>query len=170
MVARYDPASLLRGEPDSVETHRGNSGGVILVVDDSESDRFFLMRAFAASGIRNPVRSFDGGSELIRYIKGEGKYSDRALYPLPAIVFVDLQMPPPNGIEVLKWKQTQSDLPRILWVAMSNFNSVRTINEAYSAGAGTFLTKPLDAADLKNLVQAFEEFWSVTRTSKALFS
>ena len=163
MVARYDPASLLRRDPDSVESRRPNSGGVILLADDSESDRFFLMRAFAASGIKNPVRYFDSGSELIRYLKGDGNYSNRESYPLPAIVFVDLQMPPPNGIEVLKWKQTQNDLPRILWVAMSNFNSVRTINDAYSAGATTFLTKPLDGADITNLVQAFEEFWSLTR-------
>src|SRR5215207_5457467 len=105
MVARYDPASLLRGDSDSVQSSRQNSGGVILVADDSESDRFFLMRAFAASGIKNPVRSFDSGYELIRYLKGEGKYSNRETYPLPAIVFVDLQMPPPNGIEVLNWKQ-----------------------------------------------------------------
>jgi hypothetical protein len=49
---------------------------------------------------------------------------------------------------------------------MSNFNSVRTINEAYSAGATTFLTKPLDGADITNLVQAFEEFWSLSQTAK----
>jgi CheY-like chemotaxis protein len=166
VVARYDPASLLRGDSDPVEKNRPNCGGVILVADDSESDRFFLMRAFAASGIKNPVRSFDSGYELTRYLKGDGNYSNRETYPLPAIVFVDLQMPPPNGIEVLKWKQTQKDLPRILWVAMSNFNSVRTINDAYSAGATTFLTKPLDGADVTNLVQAFEEFWSLTRVSR----
>jgi two-component system, response regulator len=86
------------------------------------------------------------------------------------MVFIDIQMPPPNGFEVLKWKQTQKNLPRILWVAMSNFNSVKTINDAYTAGASTFLNKPLDGADIKNLVQAFEEFWSVARTSKSLFS
>ena len=69
-------------------------------------------------------------------------------------------MPTPNGVEVLRWKEDRSDLPRILWVAMSNFTSVATINQAYEAGANTFLTKPLDGADIKNLVEAFEEFWT----------
>ena len=132
----------------------------VLVVDDSESDRFFLMRAFSASGLKNPIHAIPTGDELIRYLTGAGKYSDRALYPMPRIVLLDIQMPAPNGLEVLQWKQDRADLPQMLWVAMSGFNSVSTINKAYQAGASTFLTKPLDAADIRNLVEAFEEFWS----------
>ena len=60
----------------------------------------------------------------------------------------------------------QKSLPRMLWVAMSNFNNVRTINQAYAAGASTFLTKPLDAADIRNLVQAFEDFRTLTSVDK----
>lgn len=132
---------------------------MIFIADDSEADRLILTRAFAASGIKNPIRVFEGGAELIRYLKGEGKYWDRMMYPMPRIVFIDLQMPTPNGFEVLQWKQRQAGLPRILWVAMSGSNSVRTINDAYNAGATTFLTKPLDAADIRNLVGAFEDYW-----------
>jgi hypothetical protein len=49
-----------------------------------------------------------------------------------------------------------------LWVAMSNFDVVKTINEAYAAGATTFLTKPLDSADVKNLIEAFDEYWTIS--------
>jgi CheY-like chemotaxis protein len=166
VVASYDPASLKHRDGGVTANGDGNSGGLILVADDSESDRFFLKRAFAASGIKNPMLCVETGAELIRYLSGEGKYNDRAFYPLPQIIFLDLQMPPPNGLEVLQWKQSQKDLPRILWVAMSNFNNVRTINGAYAAGASTFLTKPLNAADIRNLVQAFEDFWSLTGIDK----
>lgn len=135
------------------------SGGLVLVADDSESDRFFLLRAFKASGIKNAVHFVESGAEVIHYLQGEGKYANRDVFPLPAIVFLDLQMPPPNGFEVLCWKQTATGLPRILWVAMSNLNNVRTISEAYAAGANTFLSKPLDAADIRNFIEAFEELW-----------
>jgi len=135
------------------------SDAPILIVDDSDADRFFLMRAFANSGIKSVVHALESGTELIRYLAGLGKYSNRMLWPLPRMIFVDLQMPAPNGLEVLQWKQERTDLPRILWVAMSNFSNVRTINEAYNAGANTFLTKPLDAADIRNLVEAFTDYW-----------
>lgn len=158
MAAKYDLSSL--AETNAVERTLGPTDAPIFVVDDSESERFFLMRAFRGSGIRNPVQFFESGAEVERYLEGAGKYSDRKLYPLPGIVFLDLQMPPPNGFEVLRWKESRGDLPRMLWVAMSNVNSVRTVNDAYTSGASTFLTKPLERGDIENLVGAFEEYWT----------
>lgn len=128
-------------------------------MDDSESDIFFLLRAFAASRVQNPVDVVRSGAEAIDFLSGAGKYGNRQMYPLPKIVFLDLKMPSPNGLDVLHWKQKQTDLPRMLWVAMSNFDSPRTINEAYAAGASTFLIKPLEGLDIKNLIDAFNEFW-----------
>ena len=52
----------------------------------------------------------------------------------------------------------------MLWVAVSNFDGVKTINEAYAAGATTFLPKPLDAMYVRNLVNAFEEYWTLKKT------
>jgi DNA-binding NtrC family response regulator len=70
-------------------------------------------------------------------------------------------MPPPDGLDVLRWKETHRELPRMLWVAMSNFDAIKTINEAYAAGATTFLTKPLDSQDVRHLIQSFEDFWHI---------
>jgi CheY-like chemotaxis protein len=132
----------------------------VLIAEDSEADVFFLLRAFAASGLKNPVHVVRSGAETINYLAGAGKFADRMLYPLPKIVFLDLKMPYPDGFEVLRWKQQR--MPEgILWVATSNFDSVKTINAAYAAGATTFLTKPLDAADICNLIEAFDVFWTI---------
>lgn len=138
------------------------TGALVLIADDSEADRFFLTRAFAASGVKNPFHMVSSGAEVLDYMMGQGKFQNRALYPLPKIVLLDLQMPHPNGFSVLRWSQSRQ-LPPILWVAMSQFDTARSINEAYAAGASTFLAKPLQADDIKNLVQAFEDFWLLPR-------
>jgi CheY-like chemotaxis protein len=143
------------------------TGAAVLIADDSEADIFFLLRAFANSKVKNPVYVVRSGAETIQYLAGEGKFGNRARYPLPKIVFLDLKMPTPDGLDVLRWKEKQSDLPRMLWVAMSNFDVVKTINEAYNAGATTFLTKPLDGADVKNLIDAFDEYWTVNEGQEA---
>ena len=146
--------------PRSATDHNsGEPGPVILIADDSEADRFFLLRAFRESGVKNRVHVIGSGADLISYLAGDGKYSDRIAYPMPGIVFLDLQMPPPNGFDVLHWKQQNKKLPKILWVAMSGVYTVRTINDAYSAGANTFLMKPLEAVDIRNLIEAFEDYW-----------
>lgn len=138
-----------------------------MIADDSETDIFFLLRAFAGSHIKNPVYVVRSGAEAIQYLAGEGRYSNRASYPLPKIVFLDLKMPPPDGFDVLKWKEQCRDLPRMLWVAMSNFDAIKTINQAYASGATTFLTKPLDAEDIRHLIKSFDEYWHIHKEAAA---
>lgn len=142
-----------------------SAGPLVLIAEDSEADIFFLIRAISAARMQNPVYVVRSGAEALEYLSGAGKYSDRKTYPMPGIVFIDLKMPKPDGFDVLRWKEKQRTLPRILWVAVSSFDGVKTINEAYSAGATTFLAKPLDSMDVRNLVDAFEEFWKVSALS-----
>lgn len=132
-----------------------------MIAEDSEADIFFLLRAFAASKVKNPVHVVRTGAEAIQYLSGEGKYSGRTRYPIPGIVLLDLKMPSPDGFEVLRWKQRQPDMQKILWVALSNFDGIRTINDAYAAGATTFLTKPLDAKDIQHLIEGFNDYWEL---------
>lgn len=139
------------------------SPAVVLIADDSEADRIFLMRAFSSAAAPNPVRMAESGEEVIRYLSGAGEFADRAAYPLPNIIFLDLKMPPPSGLDVLVWKQTQPKLPRMLWVAVSAVTSIKAIDQAYKAGADTFLAKPLHPDDVKNLLDSFNEFWAIQR-------
>jgi CheY-like chemotaxis protein len=141
-----------------ISTARGDA---VLIADDSETDIFFLLRAFAAAHVTNPVYVVRSGTEAIQYLEGSGKYLNRAAFPLPKIVFLDLKMPAPDGFDVLRWKEKHKELPKMLWVAMSNFDAIKTINQAYASGATTFLTKPLDAQDVRHLIKSFEEYWHI---------
>jgi CheY-like chemotaxis protein len=162
-VGDWAKKSLQEGNTAWVERQSSASAGpLVLIAEDSEADVFFLLRAFAAAKLENPVYVVRSGAEALEYLSGGGKYSDREKYPMPGIVFIDLKMPKPDGFDVLRWKERQKGLARMLWVAISNFDGVKTINEAYAAGATTFLAKPLDRMDVRNLVDAFEEFWNAT--------
>lgn len=97
----------------------------------------------------------------MQYLAGEGKYAARDRYPIPRIVLLDLKMPSPDGFEVLRWKEGRPELKKILWVALSNFDGIKTINEAYMAGATTFLTKPLDGQDVHHLIEGFNDYWQL---------
>lgn len=158
------PKSLIERNTSWLQ-HRvpDNSASTVLIADDSESDIFFLLRAFSASRVRNPIIVVRSGQETIDYLSGAGKFANRARFPLPRIVFVDLKMPDVDGLSVLRWKKEQSQLPRMLWVALSNFDSTRTINEAYASGATTFLTKPLDGNDVRHLIESFDDYWLLQR-------
>lgn len=146
-----------------------SSGAPVLIAEDSEADIFFLLRAFAASKVKNPVHVVRTGAEAIQYLSGDGKYAVRTRYPMPSIVLLDLKMPSPDGFEVLRWKQRQPEMQKILWVALSNFDGIRTINNAYAAGATTFLTKPLDGKDVQHLIEGFNDYWQLREDARAGF-
>ena len=164
VVGEYRPARPAQTKGCGSETS-DKSDAVVLIVDDCESDRFLLIRAFSAATVKNPIRIVTSGEDAIRYLSGEGRYSDRTAYPLPKIVFLDLKMPAPCGLDVLRWKRTRTDLPRILWIAMSAVISIKSIDQAYKAGADTFLAKPLHPPDIKNLIDSFDDFWLLNRAT-----
>jgi CheY-like chemotaxis protein len=158
-----DKRSLSEANDQWLELQAARGAGpLILIAEDSEADIFFLLRAFRAANLTNPVHAVRSGAEALEYLSGAGQYADRAQFPLPGVVFLDLKMPKPDGYDVLRWKEQQRDLPKMLWVAISNFDGVKTINDAYAAGATTFLAKPLDRMDVRNLVDAFEEYLNAT--------
>jgi CheY-like chemotaxis protein len=161
VVDKNRPETLRQANSQWVGARAESEGPAVLIAEDSEADVFFLLRAFQTAGVRNPVHVVRGGAEAIDYLSGNGAFGDRERYPMPKIVFLDLKMPHPDGFEVLKWKNEQS-LTDILWVALSNFDGVKTINQAYAAGATTFLVKPLDSVDVRNLIDAFDHFWTLS--------
>ena len=57
-------------------------------------------------------------------------------------------------------------LRRIRIVKKINHFADGVFGKVYSAGATTFLSKPLDAIDVQNLISAFEHFWLLQHTQR----
>jgi len=74
---------------------------VILLAEDREDDIFLIRRAFQKAYVNNPLQVVKDGAEAISYLNGEGKYSNRAEFPLPDLMLLDLKMPCVDGFEVL---------------------------------------------------------------------
>jgi CheY-like chemotaxis protein len=140
-------------------------GQLILIVEDSETDVFFLLRVMHQAGVLNPIHVARDGAEALAYLKGAGEYADRTLHPWPGIVLLDLKMPGIDGFEILRWKQEQPSLQDTLMVAVSSYDGVYGINLAYETGADTFLSKPLTTEDVLNLISAFEDYWELAHAT-----
>jgi CheY-like chemotaxis protein len=65
----------------------------ILLVEDEENDVFFFQRAVTKAGILNPVQVAWDGQQAIDYLRGVGKFAQRAEFPLPSLVLLDLKLP-----------------------------------------------------------------------------
>ena len=74
---------------------------IVLLVDDSENDAILMRTVFERAGFVEPMRFAVDGDDAIAYLRGDGRYSDRKLFPLPTTVLLDLNMPRKDGFEVL---------------------------------------------------------------------
>lgn len=107
------------------------------------------------NGISTPIITVRDGEEAIAYLKREGQFSDVSQYPDPSIVFLDLKMPKVDGFEVLRWMKSQPGMEKILRIILTHSAEVRDVNQAYELGIHSFLTKPFEYAELKNLTTHF---------------
>ena len=132
---------------------------VFLLVEDNEDHALLFKRALAKSKIVNPLQIVPNGAEAINYLQGAGRYRNRAEFPLPALVLLDLKMPGVDGFEVLSWIRQQPTLSSLRVVVLTSSDEMRDVNRAYQLGANSFLVKPSDLEDLARLTQAISGYW-----------
>jgi len=131
---------------------------VILLVDDNPHDVVLIRLAFRKVGIIDSIQLVKDGREAMRYIQGEGIYTDRRLYPPPTLILLDLKMPGANGFEVLKWIRSQNALDSLVVVVMSGSRDDGDIQHAYDLGANSYLVKPSKFEDLVRMMESLKDY------------
>lgn len=139
---------------------------VILLVDDNPHDVVLIRLAFRKVGIIDTIQLVKDGNEAMRYIKGEGQYSDRHQFPSPTLIMLDLKMPQTSGFEVLQWIRKQPSLEAVVVVMMSGSRNDSDIERAYSLGANKYLVKPTKFEDLVRLMETLKDYrqWRLGKT------
>jgi putative two-component system response regulator len=119
----------------------------ILIVDDQEPNVSLLERLLEVSGFTNVDSTTDSSKAVELCAELD-----------PDLLLLDLQMPPPDGFEVMgqlePWIRSPVRLPILVLTADT---TPETKRRALALGASDFLSKPLDMAEvtlrIKNLVQ-----------------
>jgi CheY-like chemotaxis protein len=132
---------------------------VILLAEDREEDVLLMRRAFEKANLLNPLYVVRDGVEAMAYLQGEGQFSNRAEYPLPTLMLLDLKMPRRDGFEVLRWIRRHPTLSALRVVVLTSSNEIRDVNRAYELGANSFLVKPVDFEHFVEMNLALKGYW-----------
>ncbi|MFA0745554.1 MAG: hypothetical protein LASZOEIN_002365, partial [Candidatus Fervidibacter sp.] len=125
---------------------------VVLLVEDSDDDAVLLHRQLQKVGVDVQLQVVSDGEEAIRYLAGEGEYADRDKFPLPSLVFLDLNLPRKSGLDVLAWVKEQPSLHRLPVVVLTATEDEGAIREALALGANHYIAKPPSAEDLRAII------------------
>ena len=137
----------------------GLRDSAILLVEDDEADIFLLRRAFRNARIANPLIEVRDGQAAIQYLSGEGDYTDRARYPIPFLILLDLRLPKLSGFEVIAWMRDQPKLANLIVVVLTGSDHVPDVTKARDLGANSYLVKPGNFQELVEMVRRIKGRW-----------
>ncbi len=132
---------------------------VILLAEDRDDDVVLITKAFKKTGLNYPLFVVSNGEEVISYLEGIGKFSNRAEYPLPELLLLDLKMPGTDGFEVLRWVRAQPGFGNLRILVLTSSVDIQDVNRAYGLGANSFMVKPFDFENTKELARLIKDYW-----------
>ena len=117
----------------------------VLLADDDLDDYTFFKTALDALPLTTELAAVKDGQELMELLNTES-------YPLPHVLFLDINMPRKNGFECLseiKRNERLKDLPVVMF---STSNSRDNMTTAFKTGAHVYIRKPGNFQQLTELI------------------
>lgn len=112
----------------------------VLLVEDTEDNRFMMRRLLEMTGYR--VVEAANGEEAVRVAKAES----------PNLILMDLSLPVIDGLAATRLIRELPHLKSTPIIAVSAHDTSDFQSEAIKAGCNTYVTKPIDFAELEVLI------------------
>jgi two-component system, cell cycle response regulator DivK len=112
----------------------------VLLVEDTEDNRFMMRRLLEMTGYR--VVEAMNGEEAVKLARTES----------PSLILMDLSLPVIDGLAATRLIRKLPDLKSTPIIAVSAHDTSDFQSEAIEAGCNTYVTKPIDFAELEELI------------------
>ena len=134
-----------------------DSSQIILLIEDSPDDVFFLRYALQKARVSGAVHVLTDGQQALDYLQGTGKYADRVAFPLPTVVFLDLKLPLVSGFEVLAWIRDQPAFSLLPVFVLTGSAEERDRAKVRELGAKDYFVKPPQRAMILQVMESLQE-------------
>jgi len=112
----------------------------VLLVEDTEDNRFMMRRLLEMSGYR--VVEATNGQEAVRIAEAES----------PGLILMDLSLPMIDGLAATRLIRKMPKLTKTPIIAVSAHDTSDFLTEALEAGCNSYITKPIDFNELEQLI------------------
>jgi len=132
---------------------------VILMVEDDLAHAEIVRRNLDSSRVVNRLVHVADGQAALDYVNRQGDFRDPATSPRPGVILLDLHLPRVDGMEVLKILKSDPKLSPIPVVILTTSQSEQEMAQAYDLHANSYLIKPVDFTQFKQLIETFGFYW-----------
>ncbi len=131
----------------------------ILFVEDSPDDEALLIRVLRSLKLNCSYAVAHDGMEALDYLFCSGKHSERDIEDKPTVIFLDLNLPKLNGLEVLTKIRKDEGMKTVPVVILSSSTEEKDIKSSYVLGANSFVTKPVKFETFVETVREAAGYW-----------
>jgi len=131
----------------------------ILLVEDNRMDIELTLDAFREARLKNTIQVVQNGQEALDYLLGNGKYGDRASFPMPRLDLLDLKLPGVDGFEVLRMIKSTPLLKRLPVIILTSSKEEGDRALSYDTGANSYLVKPVSFDGFLGVVREISNYW-----------
>ncbi len=131
----------------------------ILFIEDNDDDVEAVRRVFAKSGVEARLQLARDGQEALEVLRrayGRGLAESPTR---PSLILLDLRLPKVDGMEVLRWLKAHPHLRCIPVVVLTGSGEEKPIRECMELGSNMYLLKPMNIADLMNIILGVQAYW-----------
>jgi two-component system response regulator len=129
----------------------------VLLVEDNPGDVRLMMEALKDSEFPGNLSVVEDGVEALAFLRRQGEY---ARAPRPNLVFLDLNLPKMDGMEVLAEIKLEDQLRGIPVIVLTSSSSHDDVDLAYRLNANCFITKPNGMDGFVTMIKSIQYFWS----------
>jgi CheY-like chemotaxis protein len=131
----------------------------VLYVEDEEFDVFFMRRAFQRSGAQCGLQVVENGQLAIDYLSGATPFDNRAQYPIPGLLVLDLNLPGLSGFDVLNYLRQHPEILAPPVVVFSSSARFEDRTKALAMGAADYVEKPSSGLEFAEVVMSLRRRW-----------
>ena len=134
----------------------------ILLVEDNRDHAELALKALKKGALSSEVRWVKDGQEALDYLEQHQAFAQPGAAPRPALILLDIHLPKLNGYDVLRRIKSNPALQAIPVVMLTTSERPDDVSECYSAGANSYVTKPVTSKQFIEQLKALQLYWLIT--------
>jgi len=143
------------GSTQQVDTGEGKFH--LLLVEDNDDHAELFRRVLTRLDLPVTLTRAADGPEALDYLRQGQENQEPAT---PDMVLLDLKLPRMDGHSVLAEIKQDPSLHRLPVIILSTSNAPSDVRRAYEAHANSYLVKPVDPIEYRDMVRDLILYWS----------
>jgi CheY-like chemotaxis protein len=130
----------------------------ILLVEDNPDDVKITQRTLKKGNLKDELFVVRDGEEALDFLNQRAAHAEA---PKPDLIFLDLNLPKINGLDVLAQIKQSDQLRRIPVIVLTVSKREEDRIRAYDSGASSYIQKPASSSEFIRAINTVRDYWEM---------